>query len=478
MGSRVVVLGILLLGLAPACSRNIDNAVHVDGIRAQVDSAPAWVHGDELGKRLWAIERGFYESRGYTPAWVDGDRTTPHMKDLLQQFLYSERHGLDSSRYPIEEFDRILHRSQTRMGPRFDLARVPELDAKLTYGYLLYASELIGWHSGPEQVSPNWMATPKEDHDLAARLTDAITSNRVRDSLETLAPRHPQYRGLQAALGRERQHPTGHVEKIRMNLERWRWMPRDLGDRYVLVNVPGYMLHVMEGDDTALAMRVIVGKTGTQTPLFSDEMTYIVFSPYWNIPENILRDETLPRVVKDPEFLQRNNMEVVGTSGTIDPASIDWSDKSATSRLRFRQRPGPSNALGLVKFIFPNQFSIYLHDTPGDRLFSREQRTFSHGCIRVEDPAALAAYVLRDQPQWTGRRIAGAMHARQEQHVMLKAKLPVHIGYWTAWVQPDGSLTIFDDPYKLDPVHARLMENQLRSAGSWPTPGSESRSQS
>jgi murein L,D-transpeptidase YcbB/YkuD len=150
-------------------------------------------------------------------------------------------------------------------------------------------------------------------------------------------------------------------------------------------------------------------------------------------------------------------MEVVGTSGgTIDPWSVDWSDPAATASVRFRQRPGPDNALGLVKFIFPNHFSIYLHDTPGDRLFFREKRTFSHGCIRIEDPIAMAQYVLRDQPQWTVSRIRGAMNAGRERTVKLTKPLPVHIGYWTAWVERDGTVRVFDDPYGIDKVHARL----------------------
>jgi murein L,D-transpeptidase YcbB/YkuD len=207
-------------------------------------------------------------------------------------------------------------------------------------------------------------------------------------------------------------------------------------------------------------MRIIVGNPDTQTPLFSDEMTYVVFSPYWNIPENILRDETLPRVVNDPGFLDRNNMEVLGTSGTVDPESIDWSDESATKGLRFRQRPGPDNALGLVKFLFPNHFSIYLHDTPSDRLFFREKRAFSHGCVRVENPVGLAEYVLRDQVEWTTPRITNAMHAGREQGVKLTQPLPVHIGYWTAWVKPDGMVIYTDDPYKIDDAHARAIRRR------------------
>jgi murein L,D-transpeptidase YcbB/YkuD len=243
-----------------------------------------------------------------------------------------------------------------------------------------------------------------------------------------------------------------------MNLERWRWAPRDLGDRYVLINVPAYQMQVMEGEEPVLAMRVIVGDPEHQTPLFSDEMTYVVFSPYWNIPPDILKNETLPRVASDPDYLERNNMEVVGTSGdVVDASGIDWSDEDATKGLRFRQAPGPENALGLVKFIFPNHFNVYLHDTPTDRLFFKDHRALSHGCIRVEQPVELARYVMGDRPEWSEGRIRQAMNANQEQTVTLKKRLPVHIGYWTAWVESDGkTVTYTDDPYGIDAKHARL----------------------
>lgn len=454
----------LALVLVAGCSPRVDNTAHVAPLRTFVETTPAWVEQSALGKRLWAVERAFYESRGFMPAWVDGDRTTPHMKELVAQFKYSELHGLDPARYPREEFQQLRDTSQTHMGTRFPVDRVPELDAKLTYAYLRYAADLIGWTTSPAQVSPHWLTDPKED-DLAARLTAAIKGNRIRPSLEALAPSHPQYKGLQAALVRERQQPTGNIDRLLMNLERWRWAPRDLGERYILVNVAAYMLQVMEGDTPALSMRVIVGKPDTQTPLFSDEMTYVVFSPYWNIPENILRDETLPRVVSDPGFLDRNNMEVVGTSGTVDPESIDWSDESSTKGMRFRQRPGPDNALGLVKFLFPNHFSIYLHDTPSDRLFFREKRPLSHGCIRVENPVGLAQYVLRDQPEWTAPRITSAMNSGREQGVKLTKTLPVHIGYWTAWVQPDGTVLLTDDPYNIDAAHAAAVARRPKITG-------------
>ncbi len=449
----LALVSLISLVFATGCGKRVDNAAHADPLRGVIETTPAWVEQSALGKRLWAVEKTFYENRGFMPAWVDGDRTTPHMKELVEQFKYSELHGLDPARYPIEEFQQLREESQTRMGTRFPIERVPELDAKLTYAYLRYAADLIGWSTSPAQVSRNWLTEPKNE-DLAVRLAAALDSNGIRASLEDLAPTHPQYKGLQSALAREKQTPSGNVDRILMNLERWRWAPRDLGDRYILVNVAAYMLQVMEGETPALSMRVIVGKPDTQTPLFSDEMTYVVFSPYWNIPENILRDETLPRLVKDPDFLNRNNMEVVGTSGTVDAASIDWADESATKGLRFRQRPGPDNALGLVKFLFPNHFSVYLHDTPSDRLFFREKRPLSHGCIRVENPMGLAQYVLKDQPQWTAPRITSAMNSGREQGVKLTSTLPVHIGYWTAWIQPDGTVLFTDDPYEIDTAHA------------------------
>ncbi len=184
----------------------------------------------------------------------------------------------------------------------------------------------------PTRGAPQ-LARGSRKEDLAARLADAIANNRVRASLEDLAPTHPQYKGLQAALAQEQSTPSGHGDQIRMNMERWRWAPRDLGERYILVNVPAYVMQVMEGERPVLSMRVIVGDPEHQTPLFSDEMTYVVFSPYWNIPPDILREETLPRVARDPDFLRRNNIEVVGTTGEgdeVDSTSIDWSDASAT----------------------------------------------------------------------------------------------------------------------------------------------------
>ncbi len=250
------------------------------------------------------------------------------------------------------------------------------------------------------------------------------------------------------------------IHQIVLNLERWRWLPRDPGRRHMLVNVPEQRLDVWEDGRVVLSMRVIVGKRDWPTPIFNDDMTHVVFSPYWNVPPNIATDETLPALMKDPGFLERNNMEVVDAKGRqIDPSAIDWMDPTS---FRFRQRPGDDNALGLVKFMFPNQFNVYLHDTPTDSLFGRAARLFSHGCVRVEKPEALAQYVLRDQPEWTLDRIRAAMNAGQERHVKLREPIPVYIGYWTARVSPDGIVQFRDDAYGLDANQQALLADRLR----------------
>jgi L,D-transpeptidase YcbB len=249
------------------------------------------------------------------------------------------------------------------------------------------------------------------------------------------------------------------IRQIELNLERWRWLPRELGPRHILVNIPAYRLDVWENDKVALSMRVVVGKKDTPTPIFNDDMTHVVFNPYWNVPPTIARDETLPSMMQDPAFLRRMNMEVLDSSGNvIDPRTIDV---ATPAKYRFRQRPGSSNSLGLVKFMFPNRFNVYLHDTPADSLFTRVSRSFSHGCVRLEQPQALAEYVLRDQPEWSSDRIAEAMQANDEQTVKLRQPLPVYLSYWTADVTPEGTVQFRWDVYGVDARQAAKLDERV-----------------
>jgi murein L,D-transpeptidase YcbB/YkuD len=237
------------------------------------------------------------------------------------------------------------------------------------------------------------------------------------------------------------------IRQIELNLERWRWLPDRMPERHFIVNVPDFRLEAIEHGKAVMDMRVVVGSPDNKTPIFADEMTHVVFSPYWNVPPGIAEEETIPRAVNDPGFLSRNNMEIVAASGdVVDPRSVDWSNARG---LRIRQRPGSSNALGGVKFMFPNNFDVYLHDTNATTLFDRIERGLSHGCVRVEEPHKLAQYVLRDQAEWTPDAIDAAMKSGSEKHVKLKAHIPVYILYKTAWVH-DGGVRFLKDLYGHD----------------------------
>jgi L,D-transpeptidase YcbB len=244
------------------------------------------------------------------------------------------------------------------------------------------------------------------------------------------------------------------ISQLRINLARWRWMPDDLGARHFIVNIPYFHLVARENGRAVMDIRVVVGKVGNETPIFSDEMESVVFSPYWNIPEAIVAGETAPAVGRDRDYLARNNIEVLRVSNArveaVDASDVDWDDPQELRGLAFRQRPGSLNALGQVKFLFPNPFDVYLHDTPADTLFSRQSRAFSHGCMRVEEPEKLAQYVLRDDAEWDVERMNAAMHSGVEKHVKLKDKIPVHIVYFTAWVDEGGGLHFQPDIYSYD----------------------------
>lgn len=246
------------------------------------------------------------------------------------------------------------------------------------------------------------------------------------------------------------------VQQLDDAMERWRWLPPSFPQPPVVVNVPEFVLRVFTADHkVALRMNVIVGKSVRhQTPVFAQDMQYIVFRPYWNVPTSILRSEIVPAIVKNRNYIANKNFEIVTYSGTVvtsGPINDDVLEQLRAAKLMVRQKPGPDNALGLVKFLFPNEHSVYLHSTPAQSLFSQSRRDFSHGCIRIQKPAELAAYLLRNQPPWTLERVQAAMQTGpNNQQVNLKAPVPVLILYITAVVEEDGSVHFFNDIYGHD----------------------------
>jgi murein L,D-transpeptidase YcbB/YkuD len=220
------------------------------------------------------------------------------------------------------------------------------------------------------------------------------------------------------------------IKQILVNMERMRWIPVEPGGDFILVNIPQYLLIAFENGSRKFAMNIVVGTTQNETVVFTGNMKYVVFSPYWNIPPSIIKKEIIPAMKRDRNYLARHNME--------------W-NKGAV-----RQKPGPNNSLGKVKFLFPNNHNIYLHDSPAESLFNEEKRAFSHGCIRLANPKKLAIWVLRKQPDWTEKKIEKAMNAGKEKFVTLASAIPVFLGYFTAWVDEKGNLNFRDDIYGHD----------------------------
>jgi murein L,D-transpeptidase YcbB/YkuD len=252
------------------------------------------------------------------------------------------------------------------------------------------------------------------------------------------------------------------VRRIEVNMERWRWLPQDLGRRYVIVNIANFELDVVEAEQEVMTMRVIVGRDYRRTPVFSGKMTYIVLSPYWHVPPSLAVKDILPQVRSDPGYLSRKGFKVFQGWGAdtkeIDPGSVDWSKVTGTNfNYRFRQDPGPVNALGRVKFMLPNKFDVYLHDTPSPDLFEKSARAFSSGCIRIEKPIELVEYVLRGDPKWNRDAVLAAIDRRVEQTVQLREPIPVHLLYWTAWVDAAGTVHFRDDIYSRDKLLAEAL---------------------
>jgi len=266
--------------------------------------------------------------------------------------------------------------------------------------------------------------------------------------------------------------PGQRIQQIILNMERWRWMPDDLGPRYLAVNLADYTLAVMQGNEVVDTMRVVVGAPYTRTPVFSGSMTYLELNPYWHVPPKIAKEELLPKVKKDPGYLAKEGYTLLSdwseSAVPVDPKSIDWKSIGPNQfRWRVRQDPGAKNALGRIKFMFPNRFDVYLHDTPSKSHFERAMRSFSHGCIRVQDPPRLALAIMgiTETAGWTPESLAEAIDAGTRRVVKLRKPLPVHITYITAFVDGDGAVQFRGDVYGRD----KLLALALHAAHTvWP----------
>jgi len=447
----------------------------------------------------------FYARRSFRAAWSGEQGPNRLADDLVDALGRADLEGLEPADYHLRAIQTALDsvRADAANGRSITPQRFADLDLLLSDAFLLYGSHLLGGRVDPETLHPRWDAN-RRAADLSTVLQDALDSRKIARALQRLAPSDEGYRRLREALGREgaiaaqggwptdlrerlrlegdlrdedslavglkrfqRRHgleETGiidsgtraelnvsaeaRVEQLRINLERWRWLPQDLGRRRIIVNIAAQVLEIVEDEQVVMQMRVVVGREYKRTPVFSDTVRYIVLNPNWHVPSTIALEELIPKIQKDSTYLERFGMHLQ-TSGPdpqeVNPATVDWSTVSADSfPYRLRQEPGRLNALGRMKFMFPNRYDVYLHDTPSRTMFSEAQRDFSHGCIRVEKPLDLAVYLMK-KSRWDRDAIESALDEGTEQTIYLPRPVPIHLLYWTAWADEDGTIQFRTD---------------------------------
>jgi murein L,D-transpeptidase YcbB/YkuD len=502
MKQSVAIRGALLLilcALAVTGCRKRDvpeTAAALQAVLAGGMVAPDGPHD----QAVWKDVRAFYALRDGNPAWVTHLSISKRAAAALEALRAAPAHGLVAADYGEPQIAKLvdgLERGAANAPDR--LQQLANADVRLTTALLALGRDVAIGRTSPQRIDGRWKAR-RTAPDLAGTLNRAA-ENDLKEWTASISPQHPEYASLEKALtglrqrlasepaakssaGYDMRTPAGirafqehyglkatgiadaatmaaanvpiasRIRQIELNLERWRWMPDDLGARHLMVNIPLYQVLVRENGKTVQDIRVVVGKLEHETPIFSGEMTTVIFSPYWNIPDSIVEGETAPAVARDPNYLAKHHIEIlrVTPSGPtpIQPSDANWDDPEELRQLAFRQLPGPDNALGHVKFVFPNEYNVYLHDSPADELFARPGRAFSHGCVRVEEPETLAQYVLRDDPAWPMPKILAAMNSGVETPVTLKQPLPVHIVYFTAWVDAKGGLHFQPDVYGYD----------------------------
>lgn len=399
---------------------------------------------------------GFYVRENYTTVWLtDEGRLQPCARVLIRTITQAYLHGLDPRDYHAAEIG-ALARTVDEEPDRLSHASLARLDVLLTDAFITYAYHQYAGRVHDSRNNPGWSRHVQEisPADSLKKIADGAP---IEPVLRAFACPHGAYQRLAELLatciqGNDSVH-SERAQQIAANMERWRWLPRVMPERYIMVNVAAYELHAVEHNKDTFCMRVIVGKQQQPTPLFDARMAYLVLNPWWEVPHSIATRELLPEVKKDHACLDRQHIKVFAFSGgqwqEMRSEDIAWEQLSeAYFPYRLRQSPGAWNALGQIKFIFPNAYDVYLHGTPQTALFSSSRRTFSHGCIRIEDPEGLAAWLLHQERSW----VHGKADAHTTRVMRIPGRLPVFVCYWTIWPGGDGVVEEVPDVYGYDRV--------------------------
>jgi murein L,D-transpeptidase YcbB/YkuD len=401
---------------------------------------------------LAAIANVFACSPAPGGAWTSGD-----LDELAAVAAGADGEGLRVETAQIEAIATL--RAREAEAP--DAAVTAELDRRADTLFLALAHDFALGHADPARADPTWRL-PRPQVDLAALRADALAEGRVAEKLRALLPASAEYAALKAELARaESEEAAGakdRVPALRANLERLRWMARDMPASRVEVRIPFYQLRRYADGAVVEEHKIIVGKRSTPTPSFATAIEAITLNPYWNPPSGIARNEIIPSLRRDPGAAARLNYQILDKSGAlVDPRHVDW---GAPFPYSIRQAPGPANALGQIKFEMPNPYAVYIHDTPAKTLFAQDARSFSHGCIRVEAPRDLAAALA---PPEVAGSLADLIATGENRTIALAAPVPVYVIYMTTALGPDGTVIYAQDIYKRDEKIVRALDQPARS---------------
>jgi murein L,D-transpeptidase YcbB/YkuD len=418
-----------------------------------------------------AAVEAFYRERGFQPVWSANGSVSPRARAAVGYLANVASEGLDPSDYPVPRFGGEMAE---------DVAAANDL--QLTASILKYARHASGGRVSFTRVSGS-ILYPLHPADPAQVLSRMSSDEDIDKVLASFEPQHAGFKALKAELAKElaaqpgktevesgferseKHHKAeaihsrvGKVGTLIANMERWRWLPRDLGKSHVIVNIPDYTLAVFDDGKPVWQTKIVVGKPGRMsTPLLSETMKYLTINPTWNVPPSIIRNEYLPALERDPDALERIGLKV---------------SHNPDGSIRVYQPPGARNALGRIRFNFPNPFLVYQHDTPDKSLFARESRALSHGCMRVQNPEQYAEVLLSlSQPgeRYTTARIK-SLYGEEERTINLQHQIPVHVTYQTAFVDQGGKLSLRSDLYGLDAAILKLMRGNDRQIADTPIP--------
>ena len=464
-----------LAGLALTGLAGLGLPAHAIEWPAAADLRAALESADSLrvdGQPLRAgILRELYATIAFEPIWGADAGGAARAALALEALQGARDHGLRPAHYGLAALKR-------RAEPSTREAAV-ERELLLTDAVLRYAVDLRAGRLRPTAVQADWGLPPPAREDPVRELAEAVEAGTLAAWLESLPPPHEGYARLVGALralhatparGGTRNGVDAQIRQIAVNLERWRWLPRPLESRHVVVNAADATLAVVEDGRVRLTSRVVVGDELHPTPVVRAEVGAVVFNPPWTVPTSIVVDEFLPKLRANPRFLVDNEITILDRPQDPYGLAIDWTAMRAERfPLRLQQRPGGWNPLGRIRFASPNRFDVYLHDTPLPELFQRADRALSHGCVRVERAQELAALVLSGQPAGRREALERAMGSGATSVVTVARPLPVYLLYWTAFVDDEGRLQLPEDPYDRDgrvaAALARAPGGAVRPAG-------------